>query len=119
MRSRIGPNRLLNFGNRKSGNDDVGRGVDGGVGRACDVVGIGGFATARIALGCGKARRSRRTANRYPTLKPAERGRGVRVLTRADRSGIVTPLIITPIALQWGWRAAFVFTGFIGAGWSG
>ena len=30
---------------------------------------------------------------------------------------MVTPLIVTPIALWWGWRAAFVFTGLTGAAW--
>jgi ACS family hexuronate transporter-like MFS transporter len=30
---------------------------------------------------------------------------------------IVTPLVVTPIALVWGWRAAFLFTGAIGVAW--
>jgi ACS family hexuronate transporter-like MFS transporter len=30
---------------------------------------------------------------------------------------IVTPLIVTPIALYWGWRGGFWFTGFVGFAW--
>jgi ACS family hexuronate transporter-like MFS transporter len=30
---------------------------------------------------------------------------------------LITPLVITPIYLWWGWRAAFWFTGMIGLGW--
>jgi len=31
---------------------------------------------------------------------------------------ILTPLIVTPIALWWGWRAAFWFTGLTGLAWT-
>lgn len=83
--------------------------------------GFGGFAAARIALGFGEGATfpgGLRTVTQ--TLKPAERGRGVAVAYSGGSLGaIVTPLIVTPIALQWGWRAAFVFTGFIGASWLG
>ena len=30
---------------------------------------------------------------------------------------LVTPLLVTPIYLYWGWRGAFWFTGFIGLAW--
>jgi len=81
--------------------------------------GFASFAAARIALGCGEGATfpgGLRTVTQ--TLKPMERGRGVAVAYSGGSLGaIITPLIITPIALQWGWRAAFVFTGLIGAGW--
>ena len=83
--------------------------------------GFGSFAAARIALGCGEGATfpgGLRTVTQ--TLKPAERGRGVALAYSGGSLGaIITPLIITPIALQWGWRAAFIFTGFIGACWLG
>jgi ACS family hexuronate transporter-like MFS transporter len=30
---------------------------------------------------------------------------------------VITPLLVTPIALAWGWRAAFRVTGLFGAAW--
>ena len=30
---------------------------------------------------------------------------------------ILTPIIMTPVAQAWGWRAAFWFTGLLGALW--
>ncbi len=83
------------------------------------VAGFLGFAAARAALGFGEGATfpgGLRTA--MLTLPPSKRSRGVAVAYSGGSLGaVVTPLIITPIALWWGWRAAFLFTGFIGAMW--
>ena len=81
--------------------------------------GFASFAAARIALGCGEGATfpgGLRTVTQ--TLTPAERGRGVAVAYSGGSLGaIITPIVVTPIALRWGWRAAFLFTGMIGAAW--
>jgi ACS family hexuronate transporter-like MFS transporter len=81
--------------------------------------GFASFAAARIALGCGEGATfpgGLRTVTQ--TLTPAERGRGVAVAYSGGSLGaIITPIVVTPIALRWGWRAAFLFTGLIGAAW--
>ena len=77
------------------------------------------FAAARAALGFGEGATfpgGLRTV--MQTLPASSRGRGVAVAYSGGSLGaMVTPLIITPIALWWGWRAAFWFTGLIGIGW--
>jgi ACS family hexuronate transporter-like MFS transporter len=81
--------------------------------------GFASFAAARVALGCGEGATfpgGLRTVTQ--TLKPSERGRGVAIAYSGGSLGaIVTPIVVTPIALAWGWRAAFLFTGLIGATW--
>jgi ACS family hexuronate transporter-like MFS transporter len=83
--------------------------------------GFASFAAARIALGVGEGATfpgGLRTVTQ--TLSPAERGRGVAVAYSGGSLGaIITPIVVTPIALKWGWRAAFLFTGMIGATWLG
>ncbi len=78
-----------------------------------------GFAVARACLGFGEGATfpgGMRTV--VQTLPPSQRARGVAVAYSGGSLGaILTPLIITPIALWRGWRAAFWFTGWIGAGW--
>lgn len=77
------------------------------------------FAAARAALGFGEGATfpgGLRTV--MQTLPPHARGRGVAIAYSGGSLGaIVTPLIVTPIALWWGWRTAFLFTGLIGAAW--
>ena len=77
------------------------------------------LAVARAALGFGEGATfpgGLRAA--MQTLPPSKRSRGIAVAYSGGSLGaIVTPLIIAPIALWWGWRAAFVFTGMIGAAW--
>jgi ACS family hexuronate transporter-like MFS transporter len=78
-----------------------------------------GFAIARAALGFGEGATfpgGLRTV--VQTLRPAEQARGLAVAYSGGSLGaIVTPLVITPIYLWWGWRPAFLFTGAIGAAW--
>lgn len=78
-----------------------------------------GFAVARAGLGFGEGATfpgGLRTA--VQTLPPSKRSRGIAVAYSGGSLGaIVTPILVTPIALWWGWRAAFVFTGIVGAGW--
>ena len=77
------------------------------------------FAAARAALGFGEGATfpaGLRTATR--TLRPDQQGRGVALAYSGGSLGaIATPLIVTPIALRWGWRSAFWFTGALGAAW--
>ncbi len=81
--------------------------------------GLLGFAGARGALGLaegatfpGGAQTSMRT------LPKEKRARGIAVAYSGGSLGaVVTPLIVTPIAAWWGWRAAFLFTGLVGLAW--
>lgn len=81
--------------------------------------GFGSFAAARAALGFGEGATfpgGLRTVTQ--TLPPDARGRGIAVAYSGGSLGaIVTPLIVTPVFLAWGWRGAFLFTGMIGAAW--
>ncbi|MFB3825209.1 MAG: MFS transporter [Bryobacteraceae bacterium] len=81
--------------------------------------GLFSFGAARAALGFGEGATfpgGMRTA--VQTLPPEKRSRGIAVAYSGGSLGaIITPLIVTPIALWWGWRAAFIFTGLIGAAW--
>ncbi len=77
------------------------------------------FAVARAALGFGEGATfpgGLRTV--VQTLPPSKRSRGIAVAYSGGSLGaIITPIIVTPIALWWGWRAAFLFTGLIGIAW--
>ena len=77
------------------------------------------FGAARAALGFGEGATfpgGMRTA--MQTLPAEKRSRGIAIAYSGGSLGaIVTPLIITPIAARWGWRAAFLFTGCAGLAW--
>ncbi len=77
------------------------------------------FAAARAALGFGEGATFPGGLRAVVQTLPAEgRARGVAVAYSGGSLGaVVTPVIITPIALYWGWRAAFFFTGFLGLLW--
>jgi ACS family hexuronate transporter-like MFS transporter len=81
--------------------------------------GFRGFLLARTGLGLGEGATfpgAVRTTTQ--TLPPQVRMRGIAVAgSGASMGAILTPIIITPIATAWGWRAAFWFTGAIGALW--
>jgi ACS family hexuronate transporter-like MFS transporter len=81
--------------------------------------GVGTFAFARAVLGFGEGATfpgGLRTATH--TLDPERRARGVALAYSGGSLGaIIAPLIVTPVALVWGWRGAFVCTGALGALW--
>ncbi len=81
--------------------------------------GFWGFAVARSVLGFGEG-------SAFPaalkaaaeSLPPNRQSRGTAIgYSGASLGAIVTPLIVTPIALRFGWRAAFLVTGAMGACW--
>jgi ACS family hexuronate transporter-like MFS transporter len=81
--------------------------------------GFWSFGAARAVLGFGEGATfpgGLRTV--VQTLGPEHRGRGLALAYSGGSLGaIITPLVVTPIWLWWGWRAAFWFTGLIGALW--
>jgi len=81
--------------------------------------GLRGFATARAVLGFGEGATfpgSLRTV--VQTLRPEQRSRGIAVAYSGGSLGaVITPLIVTPIAVLWGWRGAFWATGAFGTAW--
>ena len=81
--------------------------------------GFWSFGAARAALGFGEGATfpgGLRTV--VQTLPQERRGRGLAVAYSGGSLGaVVTPLVVTPIFLLWGWKAAFWFTGIIGAAW--
>src|ERR1035438_2302985 len=83
--------------------------------------GLWSFAAARAALGFGEGATfpgGLRTV--VQTLPEDRRGRGLAVAYSGGSLGaVVTPLVVTPIFLWWGWRGAFWFTGFTGLAWLG
>ena len=83
--------------------------------------GLWSFAAARAALGFGEGATfpgGLRTV--VQTLPEDRRGRGLAVAYSGGSLGaVLTPLIVTPIFLWWGWRGAFWFTGFTGLAWLG
>ena len=85
------------------------------------VAGLLGFAAARAVLGFGEGATfpgGLRTAS--DSLPPGRRSRGMAIAYSGSTLGaIVTPLLVTPIALRFGWRSAFLLTGALGAFWLG
>ncbi|MGA8873468.1 MAG: MFS transporter [Candidatus Acidiferrales bacterium] len=83
------------------------------------VVGFLGFAAARTLLGLGEGATfpgGLRTAAESLPLNRQSRGMGISY-SGASLGSIFAPLIITPIALRYGWRAAFLVTGGLGVVW--
>ena len=83
------------------------------------MAGFAGFAMARAVLGLGEGATfpgGLRTA--VESLPANLRARGIATSFSGGTIGaIVTPLIVVPIALKFGWRAAFIFTGGLGIAW--
>lgn len=83
------------------------------------VGGLLGFATARGVLGFGEGATfpgGLRTAS--DSLPADRRSRGMAIAYSGSTLGaIVTPLLVVPIALAFGWRVAFLITGGLGALW--
>jgi MFS transporter, ACS family, hexuronate transporter len=83
------------------------------------VGGFLGFAAARAVLAFGEGATFpgglRAAADSLPVTKQS-RGLGISY-SGAAVGAIVAPLIIIPIALHYGWRGAFWFTGALGCAW--
>jgi ACS family hexuronate transporter-like MFS transporter len=83
------------------------------------VTGLLGFAAARAVLGFGEGAAfpgALRTA--AESLPPNQVSRGMALgYSGASLGAIVTPLIVTPIAIRFGWQTAFWITGILGAVW--
>jgi ACS family hexuronate transporter-like MFS transporter len=78
-----------------------------------------GFSLARAVLGFGEGATfpgGLRAATQ--TLPASKRARGIAIAYSGGSLGaILTPLVVTPVALVLGWRGAFVCTGVLGASW--
>jgi ACS family hexuronate transporter-like MFS transporter len=83
------------------------------------VGGLLGFAIARFVLGFGEGAAfpgGLRAAKE--SLPPQQQGRGMALsYSGAAFGSLITPFIVVPIALRFGWRAAFLVTGAMGASW--
>jgi MFS transporter, ACS family, hexuronate transporter len=83
------------------------------------VTGFVGFALARTILGFGEGATfpgGLRTSR--DSLPPDRQSRGMAIAYSGSTLGaIVTPLVVVPIALTFGWRTAFLMTGGLGATW--
>lgn len=81
--------------------------------------GLIGFSIARALLGLGEGATfpgGLRTA--VDSLPGHLRARGIAVSWSGGTIGaIMTPLVMVPIAVTFGWRTAFVVTGLFGAAW--
>ena len=81
--------------------------------------GVAGFAVARALLGLGEGATfpgGLRTA--VESLPVEKRARGIATSFSGGTIGaIVTPLMVVPIALAYGWRTAFLLTGVLGVAW--
>jgi ACS family hexuronate transporter-like MFS transporter len=81
--------------------------------------GLLGLACARAVLGLGEGATfpgGLRAATQ--TLPEHLRSRGVAIAYGGGSLGaVLTPVIVTPVALAYGWRGAFMATGLLGAGW--
>jgi ACS family hexuronate transporter-like MFS transporter len=81
--------------------------------------GFVGFAAARALLGFGEGATfpgGLRTAT--DSLPPEKQSRGIAIAYSGGSLGaIITPLLVTPIALACGWRSAFAVTALAGFLW--
>jgi MFS transporter, ACS family, hexuronate transporter len=78
-----------------------------------------GFVVARAILGFGEGGTfpgGLRTAMDWLPAKQQSRGIAV-AYSGGSLGAIITPIIVTPIALAYGWRAAFIVTGVAGLAW--
>jgi len=75
------------------------------------------FARAALGLGEGAAAPGGLRAVTH-TLDASERSRGIAMAYSGGSAGaIITPILMTPVALRYGWRGAFWATGIIGVAW--
>jgi ACS family hexuronate transporter-like MFS transporter len=78
-----------------------------------------GFAIARFALGLGEAGNFPAAVKTVAEWFPRrERALAVGIFNAGSNIGaILAPLLVPVIAVTWGWRAAFLFTGVLSAAW--
>ncbi len=83
------------------------------------VAGFIGFAAARAVLGFGEGGAFPGVMRTATDALPKNRqARGIALgYSGASLGAIITPLVVTPIALKFGWRSAFLVTGGLGALW--
>jgi ACS family hexuronate transporter-like MFS transporter len=78
-----------------------------------------GFASARAVLGLGEGATfpgGFRTA--MESLPPDRQSRGIAIAYSGGSLGaIIAPILVVPVAAAFGWRAAFLATGALGALW--
>src|SRR5688572_15066870 len=81
--------------------------------------GIVGFSLARALLGLGEGATFPGGVRTAVESLPANlRARGIAVSWSGGTLGaIMTPIVMVPIAVTYGWRAAFLVTGVLGALW--
>jgi ACS family hexuronate transporter-like MFS transporter len=81
--------------------------------------GFWSFGVARAVLGAGEGATfpgGLRTVTQ--TLPASKRGRGLAIAYSGGSLGaMITPFIVTPIALRFGWHGAFLVTGSFGFAW--
>jgi len=83
------------------------------------MAGFAGFAAARALLGLGEGATFpgglRATMDSLP---PDRQSRGLAISYSGGSLGaILAPIVVVPIALRFGWRAAFLFSGVLGVAW--
>jgi ACS family hexuronate transporter-like MFS transporter len=83
------------------------------------VTGFLGFAIARTILGIGEGAVFPACVKMSADCLPARRrGRGIAIgYSGAALGSLITPLLMTPFALRFGWRSAFWITGGLGTAW--
>jgi len=80
---------------------------------------VTGFSIARFALGIGESGNFPASIKTVAEWFPAkERALATGIFNAGSNVGaIITPLVVPWIALRYGWRAAFIATGFLGFIW--
>ena len=78
------------------------------------------FVTARAVLAVAESVHTPAAVKSMSTYLPIkERSLGIGLMNTAPNVGaILTPLLIPPIALAFGWKAAFIVTGAPGPSWA-
>jgi len=78
-----------------------------------------GFAVARAGLGFFEGATFPGGLRAVMQTLPVHlRGHGLALSYSGGSLGaIITPIVVTPVAIWWGWRGAFLFTGAIGLAW--
>jgi ACS family hexuronate transporter-like MFS transporter len=83
------------------------------------MAGVLGFAAVRALLGLGEGATfpgGLRAA--MDSLPPDRQSRGLAISYSGGSLGaILAPMVIVPLALRFGWRAAFLFSGTLGLAW--